>query len=308
MTKWLALACLVAGCTQVFGIEETTVIPDAAVPDEDGDLVDDRIDVCPRIADPAQSDDDLDGIGDACDNCPIVANTLQEDVLDGDGVGDACDPHPDTAGDCLRLLDTFLAPDAFATSWTVTAVAGGELGVTPEPGRVVLAAPDPTHVFLVQPADLGSMPYDVQLIASVEMPETLDVTLDVVTNAIDNYRLGCSMKRQAPGVGLPGNLLAWADYYPANSAVGVGGGNPLSSAAARTFTVFRLLAPRATKPDMFCRIDHGVALGISSLGSVPTIPTTGAPGIRLQGTSPTLHAIAFYEFHPGAACPAEVRR
>lgn len=307
MTRQLAFACLLAGCTQVFGIEETTVVPDAAVPDEDGDLVDDRIDVCPHVADPAQSDDDLDGVGDACDNCPIVANTQQEDVLDGDGVGDECDPHPDKTGDCLRLLDSFLAPDAFATNWTVTAVAGGQLGVTPQAGSVSLVAPDATHVFLVQPTELGSTPYDVQLVASVEIPPMLDVTLDVVSNASANFRLGCSLKLQSATGSLPGSLLAYVDYYP-NSSIAVGGGAGLSSPPASTFTVFRLSAPRPTKPEMFCRIDHGVALGVTGFTSLPTIPTTGAPGVRLQGTSPTLRAIAFYEFHPGAACPAEVRR
>lgn len=70
--------------------------------DQDGDLVPDDDDNCPKASNPDQADSDSDGTGDVCqdsdgdgvldidDNCPFTANPGQEDT-DGDGVGDACD-------------------------------------------------------------------------------------------------------------------------------------------------------------------------------------------------------------------------
>ncbi len=76
------------------------------LPDNDGDGVADRCDVCPTTPDPEQQDSDHDGTGDACtqdrdgdtfpddaDNCPDTFHPNQND-RDGDGLGDACDPCP----------------------------------------------------------------------------------------------------------------------------------------------------------------------------------------------------------------------
>ena len=73
---WLLL--LVA-CDKVLGLSpnpvDATAIdasPDArlAMHDEDGDGVDDNIDLCPTFADPTQLDEDRDGVGNACDPHP----------------------------------------------------------------------------------------------------------------------------------------------------------------------------------------------------------------------------------------------
>jgi hypothetical protein len=53
--------------------------------DEDGDGVDDCVDVCPHIADPGQADSD------------------------GDHVGDACDPHPSLPIDRIVFFDPFVS-------------------------------------------------------------------------------------------------------------------------------------------------------------------------------------------------------
>lgn len=60
---------------------------DVITHDEDGDLRDDRCDLCPHVPDPPQ----LDG--------------------DGDQVGDACDPEPAIARQQLVLFDPFVTLD-----------------------------------------------------------------------------------------------------------------------------------------------------------------------------------------------------
>ncbi len=63
------------------------------MPDEDGDLVDDRDDNCPGLANPDQWDWDDDGIGDDCDECPRDP----ENDVDGDQVCGNRDNCPETA-------------------------------------------------------------------------------------------------------------------------------------------------------------------------------------------------------------------
>ena len=68
-------------------------------PEQDGDGIPDKIDLCPNDYDPGQPDTDGDGKPNACDDCPFAADADQTDG-DGDGVGDACDncagvPNPD---------------------------------------------------------------------------------------------------------------------------------------------------------------------------------------------------------------------
>jgi hypothetical protein len=76
---------------------------DVADSDDDGDLIADSVDNCPRVPNVMQSDLDGDGLGNDCDtdkdgdgvldaedNCPVHANASQ-DNQDGDTRGDACD-------------------------------------------------------------------------------------------------------------------------------------------------------------------------------------------------------------------------
>lgn len=76
---WLCLA--LAGCGRLeFGIltdADIDTVTDASIDvslvghDEDGDLIDDAVDLCPHIPSPTP-DNDSDGIGDACDPEPLT--------------------------------------------------------------------------------------------------------------------------------------------------------------------------------------------------------------------------------------------
>ena len=52
------------------------MIPDAAMPDGDGDGAPDGADNCPDLANADQADSDNDGLGDACDGEPNVQNFI----------------------------------------------------------------------------------------------------------------------------------------------------------------------------------------------------------------------------------------
>lgn len=56
----------------------------------------------------AGHDDDGDGIDDAIDVCPHIADAAQADA-DGDRVGDACDPNPAVATESIVVFDPFVA-------------------------------------------------------------------------------------------------------------------------------------------------------------------------------------------------------
>lgn len=112
--RGLVLALLVGGCDAAFGFQIPADAPadgpvDVLLPldvvladhDEDGDGVDDAIDVCP-----GRSGDQLD--------------------TDGDGVGDACDPHPTLPIDRLRYfssLESFAGWSMRAGTWIQVADA-----------------------------------------------------------------------------------------------------------------------------------------------------------------------------------------
>lgn len=103
------LALCLAGCNQVFDLEQTIAI-DADLADVDGDGVVDSTDNCPTLANADQANSDGDAFGDACDTCPVLASSSSHDE-DRDHLGDDCDPCPgapdfgvDTDGDGIGDL------------------------------------------------------------------------------------------------------------------------------------------------------------------------------------------------------------
>jgi hypothetical protein len=141
---WVLIAC---GCRLGFDAVPETPGQDAVVDtvllaghDEDGDTVDDAIDVCPHVADPQQPDGDQDG------------------------VGDACDPHPTQAIDRIVFFDPFVGP---RPEWTWTGetptYSGDRLVVDTRVGarqtvggRTATPASADTHVFGGNIAALGA--------------------------------------------------------------------------------------------------------------------------------------------------------
>ncbi len=99
-------------------------------PDDDGDGIENSVDICPSMANSDQADTDGDGIGDACetdidndgviddfDNCPTIANPDQVDD-NGDGIGDACEGDQDEDGviDYKDNCPTMANPDQADTN------------------------------------------------------------------------------------------------------------------------------------------------------------------------------------------------
>lgn len=121
------LACVLAGCVQVLGLDAPERVPSIADADEDG--VEDSLDNCLGVANPDQADADGDRRGDACDSCPALPNRGDRDndelddacdscLLgpqiddDGDGIMDACDLCPVTPVTLQRDGDGDLIGDA----------------------------------------------------------------------------------------------------------------------------------------------------------------------------------------------------
>jgi hypothetical protein len=85
----------------LWSCEEDLDVCDPSMPttgDEDGDGIDDTIDLCTGAWDPLQADHDGDGVGDVCDPCPLnpVSDICDHDPadIDGDGVDSADDVCP----------------------------------------------------------------------------------------------------------------------------------------------------------------------------------------------------------------------
>ncbi|SMD32995.1 Thrombospondin type 3 repeat-containing protein [Reichenbachiella faecimaris] len=89
---------------------QSCILEEDNPPDDDGDGIENAVDLCPNISNPNQEDADEDGIGDACetdidkdgviddiDNCPSVANPDQKDGNE-DGIGDVCEGDTDEDG------------------------------------------------------------------------------------------------------------------------------------------------------------------------------------------------------------------
>ena len=166
----IVVVALLAGCTQLLGLEPGDEVVSVRDSDEDG--VSDSRDNCIESANPDQTDGDDDGRGDVCDDCPQhrpigdrdadgVDDACDPCVLgpqvddDGDGVFDACDLCPaypgsdldadgDTIGDDCdpdflllnerQLFDSFASLDPRWQSSDTWVLAGDATSVTPMSG------------------------------------------------------------------------------------------------------------------------------------------------------------------------------
>jgi hypothetical protein len=145
MRAVMSVALLVAGCNQVFGLDET--IPGYASCWGDSKVV---------------FDEDNDGRVDGCDTCPGIANPEQLD-RDTDGVGDACDPHPDEPRDHIAFFDGFSLP-ALDTRWHAYGSRGsweqrdGAVRQTVENGYGTLILAETFHDATVEAVGSGQLP------------------------------------------------------------------------------------------------------------------------------------------------------
>ncbi len=296
----LASAVVHVGCTAVFDIEPTDLAAEPS-PDPDGDGTDDIVDNCPGVANASQADEDGDGVGDACDSCPLIANTEQADDADGDGAGDVCDPHPEMAGDCLVVFDSFSSAAAFASHWAVrngsssVAMPGdGSVRIDPAGGTVLLA-----------PLDDGGQGYagvfDVQVAGHVTPPD-VDTGAGAVSNETTSTASGysCILRGPYPTETLP--------TYSLSDGTSLGYRTLVSPPFATSFLVRIVTSAEDGSPDLACRLDFGLAVATSQLGTAPATLTDGEPGIRVEVAPAEITGFALYRFAPGAACSEAVRR
>ena len=90
----LIVVVALCSCTQLYGLDGTTVAEDPPPPpDLDGDGAEDLVDNCLGVANPDQADEDKDGFGDACDLC-FAQKTASNHDEDADARGDDCDLCP----------------------------------------------------------------------------------------------------------------------------------------------------------------------------------------------------------------------
>jgi hypothetical protein len=186
----VAATLLASGCNLLLGLDPTDRAPidapveldgppppiDALVPDaigidanqvvghdEDGDGVDDGLDVCPGVFDAAQGDGDEDGVGDACD--PNV-NDKTDRLLFFDGFGSDAGHWTGQRGswvvidDSLQQLDTSVASGLAAADYelvthpAITVVVAGSVISQQAYNGTDTSAPRGTGVWFV--ADSGS--------------------------------------------------------------------------------------------------------------------------------------------------------
>jgi hypothetical protein len=296
----MALLVALAGCNQIYGIAPTALVPDAPPPaDQDGDGIPDAVDNCIAVVNADQADLDEDSLGDDCDNCPLLANTDQSDRGDGDGVGDVCDPHPASAGDCLRLLDTFRDPSAFLDSWEVLAPMPPT--ITPGDGIVHIAPVPGTHVGVAERSLRGI--FDTQLRGRAASGSGHVMAGSNIAAPDGGYLCGIT------GVVSSSSTTTYIEVTSANQT---GNGTRiqfgLSNVPVDSSLLVRLISPRTTSEPVRCRLEYGLAVAYAQLSPpYQAFTPAGGPGVHLETDGLDLDAFAVYEMRTGS-CPATVRR
>jgi hypothetical protein len=298
MRSWLVRAAmlLTPACNEVYGLDPTLPAAEGP-PDRDRDGIEDAMDNCPDTPNPDQSDDDHDLRGDLCDNCPVVSNYPQLDVGDHDGIGDACDPHPESAGDCVILYDTFSDPAAFEQHWRVM-TAGSTPSAQPGQGHVVLV-PGTGEATWIAVDDRGAMlagSFDVQLRGRFSI--TTGALVAASSASPIAYGYGCGVR----WTGL--NITAEASEYDPLGELAIGNSifDPVTDDV-----LLRLVSPGAGGTDVTCRTDYGVDAEFAKFAP-SRAPAGGGPGVQLAVDSADLDAIVIYHYQPGTACPTPILR
>jgi hypothetical protein len=283
--KAWVLVLAVAGCNQIYGLDATQFVEVDAPPpppDRDEDGAPDAFDNCPDLPNADQHDEDRDTVGDACDDCPHIADGRQDD-FDQDRVGDACDPNPASAGDCLRIFDSFTDASAFAQRWTKL----GAGSAVPMPDFVAMSG-----AVTFASTELSGRVFDVQVVG------TADPQMQGSVGAGSNFRTGsdghaCEVQR-ATDVADVGARLESQGGTPTVDT------RPMSSTPVGATLELRMTrGPAALQgASITCRAEYGVAVGVAqaSVGGIAgSYQTAGSPGVRTTHPAARIEAIAIFE-------------
>ena len=293
-----ALLLLLAGCNQIYGLDETKIVPGGDF-DADDDGFANELDNCPDVANSDQLDSDADNTGDACDNCPVVRNPGQDARGDSDAVGDDCDPAPTVPGDCLVLLDRFLDAATFDTDWQVIANndPGARQRITHLTSGGLRLMPNGAAELGISSRVTGN--FNATVRADLEALTTIDSFFTAVVNFSSTSRYyGCGVGR----VNFDVAILHRARTTAGPRDFGV----PMSSAPVRADWLARTTVFRGTADRIGCRIDYGVAVGVLNPSTdLPPLPPAGG-GVIATVDPVVVRAIALYE--QKAECPMPIIR
>jgi hypothetical protein len=259
--RGLLVLCLVAGCNQVYGLDETQpgYVPcwaeEVSMYDEDGDGLVDGCDICPGIADPQQVDED------------------------GDLVGDECDPHLGDARDHIAFFDGF-ASATLDSRW----LAFGSRGTwTQADGAVSQIVAAGTGTLLLHKT------FSNATIEAVVSGQTQDVGMYSAQSVL--LRISPDAEKEYP------DLFSCFSYFsPTSPTRGlVAEDQPLQAIkATRSMSHSSVTVLRATTiGECYGRPDDQPYVSVSLLVEQP--PIDAEVGLRVQGTIGSFHSVTVYE-------------
>jgi hypothetical protein len=303
---WLLAIALahVAGCNQLFEIQETDVISSV---DTDDDGLADLEDNCPAAPNQDQVDFDADGVGDVCDNCPLFANTTQqndgEPDSERDTIGDDCDPTPTAGGDCLILLDQFRNPDQLAADWELVYGAGEPAPLLEHDGDHVTFQPNGANkpAFMVARVDGARQVgrFSVNALGTWSPPNSFAEAMVASDVTSPSLHLACGIQNLADA-----EARAYVRFQVAgNSQIQAGfmGGPPVRSDVS-----IRLFVERGAMDVARCSVKWGVSDGVTNTPNNLTQLDAGGAGIVATNEPMSVRAVALYETR--AVCPDPILR